>query len=324
MEWLDKKYIPRNFVTSGALPFLSAKCCAVYDSGTNELLCGKQECIRREIASLTKIMTAYTALTLVSRFNVNILASKIEVSLDAALLEGTSADLAEGDVLSVWDMLHAMLLPSGNDAAYAIAEYFGMLLSELGLPAVSKYSDPVHVFVAEMNKNARLLGMKDTTYANPHGLQNYLNKSTALDIAKLSSVCMEMPLFADIVKRQSYTCTGNDIDGDQHVFTWYNTNRMLSKGFNGLKTGVTPSAGPCLVSTFKHDGRNIVIVLLACRSGEHRWHESARLKEYALQMLETRSTTTAESTPGPKQHAKKLLPIPAVRSAKAKSPVKAK
>jgi D-alanyl-D-alanine carboxypeptidase len=170
---------------------------------------------RREIASLTKIMTAYTAIGIITRLDINILASKVEASIDAALMAGTSAELAEGDVLSIWDMLHAMLLPSGNDAAFALAEYFGLLLLEIGLPSITKSTDPIAVFVSEMNTNAKILGMHNTTFANPHGLQNSQNKSTAHDIAKLAATCMKMPLFSEIVKKHKYSCIGQDMFGNQ-------------------------------------------------------------------------------------------------------------
>lgn len=230
-------------------------------------------------------MTAYTVLDLANRFDIDIIESKIEVSLDAAIIGGTSADLIEGDLISIWDMLHGMLLPSGNDAAYCLAEYFGLIILDLGLPPISKYSDPVTLFIAEMNKNARNLGLKDTNYASPHGLQNVANKSTAADVAKLAYKCMQEPLFKQIVQKTKYTCIGYDNDGDRKVFMWTNTNKLLGKGFNGIKTGITPSAGPCLAASFEYEeNENVIIVLLNSKSPEIRWHECTRLKEYYYRM----------------------------------------
>lgn len=82
---------------------------------------------KREVASLTKIMTCYVVLNLMERFSLND-ETLIEVSGDAAGVHGTSADLVEGDTLTIWQLLHGLMLPSGNDAAHALAEYFGALL----------------------------------------------------------------------------------------------------------------------------------------------------------------------------------------------------
>jgi len=264
---------------------ITAKSWAILNANTGELVYGFHEHDRKEIASLTKIMTAYTSIQIITKLDINILASKVETSFDAALMNGTSADLAEGDVLSIWDMLHAMLLPSGNDAAYALAEYFGLLLLELGMPSVSKVTDPIQIFIAEMNKNAKSLGLSDTNYANPHGLQNCFNKSSAYDIAKLSAAAMKSPLFAEIVKKAKYTCLGQDMFGNQKMFMWYNTNKLLAKGFNGLKTGITPTAGPCLSSSYKDSQISLIMVVLNCKSPEHRWNEIMRMKDWASQTL---------------------------------------
>ena len=124
-------------------PQLTSKSWAVINANTDEFLGGYHEHERREIASLTKVMTAYTALKIINNLNINVTESKIEASFESSITGGTSANLEEGDVLNVWDMLHAMLLPSGNDAAYALAEYFGLVLIELGLKP-SKLVDPLH------------------------------------------------------------------------------------------------------------------------------------------------------------------------------------
>ncbi len=266
-------------------PEVSAKAWAIFDANAHVLLWGRQEVESQEIASLTKIMTAYTAIKVMARLDVNMMTAKIEVSSDAAGLPGTSANLQEGDALSVWDMLHAMLLPSGNDAAYAIAEYFGLLLTSLGLPPLVRSTRFVDIFVAEMNSNAKLLKMENTRYNNPHGLQDPLNQSCAADLARLAAVCMGMPLFAEIVKKHKYSCLVKDENDKYRQCNWYNTNKLLVKGFNGVKTGITPSAGPCLASSYRADGLNLIIVVLGCKTPDHRWHEVVRLKNFAVQAL---------------------------------------
>jgi len=265
-------------------PHITAKSWVVLNISTGELLGGQHEHERREIASITKVMTAYTAIQIIDSLNINVDESRVETSYDASLMIGTTAYLEEGDVLSVRDMLHAMLLPSGNDAAYALAEYFGLVLIELGLKA-SKVVDPIQVFLCEMNKNAKAIGMSNTNYANPHGLQNFFNKSSALDIAKLSQVAMRFPLFSEIVKKQKYSCTGQDLFGNNKTFVWKNTNKLLAKGFNGLKTGITTSAGPCLASNYKDDRANLIIVVLSSKTPDHRWTETVKLRDWSLRLL---------------------------------------
>ena len=289
-------------------PQLTSKSWAVINANTDEFLGGYHEHERREIASLTKVMTAYTALKIINNLNINVTESKIEASFESSITGGTSANLEEGDVLNVWDMLHAMLLPSGNDAAYALAEYFGLVLIELGLKP-SKLVDPLQVFISEMNKNAKLLGMFNTNYACSHGLQNYLNKSSALDVAKLSTAAMKLPNFAEIVKKQNYNCIGQDMFGNNKNFAWQNTNKLLTKGFDGIKTGITPSAGPCLASNYKDEHVNLIIIILSTKVPENRWKETIKLKDWCIKYLlkeETKLEGSKEKKPAVKNHPKVL------------------
>eukprot|EP00826_Nyctotherus_ovalis_P063667 TRINITY_DN9338_c0_g3_i3.p1 TRINITY_DN9338_c0_g3~~TRINITY_DN9338_c0_g3_i3.p1 ORF type:complete len:301 (-),score=74.66 TRINITY_DN9338_c0_g3_i3:87-989(-) len=265
-------------------PQITAKSWVVVNANTGELIGGCHEHERREIASITKVMTAYTAIQIIKGLNINVNESKVETSYEASLVGGTTARLEEGDVLSVWDMLHAMLLPSGNDAAYALAEYFGLVLIELELKT-TKIVDPIQVFICEMNKNAKSLGMANTNYANPHGLKNFFNKSSALDIAKLSLAAMKLPLFAEIVKKHKYNCIGQDLFGNSKTFVWRNTNKLLAKGFSGLKTGITASAGPCLASNYKDEKVNLIVVVLSCKTPDHRWTETVKLKDWSIRLL---------------------------------------
>lgn len=110
-------------------PHCSAQSWSIFDQKSNTLLFGKLEKERREVASLTKIMTCYLVFQLLERFEIPD-DTLIEVSGDAAGVIGTSADLLEGDTLSIWQLLHGLMLPSGNDAAHCLAEYFGGLLKD--------------------------------------------------------------------------------------------------------------------------------------------------------------------------------------------------
>ena len=237
----------------------------------------------REIASLTKIMTAYTVIKIINRLGIELLRAKITVSSEAFMTSGTSADLLAGDTLTVWDVLHGLLLPSGNDAAICLAEYFGFIINGIKINLRIKPTSMIDVFVSEMNSNARELKLNNTVYANPHGLMNKENKSTAEDIAKLSAICMNLPLFSDIVKKTQYKCSGKSSSGKHNAYVWNNTNQLLNKGFNGVKTGNTITAGPCLSASYKDDTYNLIIVVMGCKSSSHKWHEVIRLKNFIVE-----------------------------------------
>jgi len=108
-----------------APPFVTAKSWAIMDGRTGEILFGKCENDRREIASLTKIMTSFVVVQIIRKIKLNARKTMLQVSKNAASIGGTSAKLKPGDVLSVWDLLHGLMLPSGNDAALCLAEHFG-------------------------------------------------------------------------------------------------------------------------------------------------------------------------------------------------------
>ena len=241
---------------------------------------------KREVAGITKIMTAYTAIQIVRILDINPNTSMIETSVKAAVSGGSTADLEEGDVLSINDMLHAMLIPNGNDAAYALAEYFGLLLLELGFKGPS---DPFEVFINEMNRNAKLLGMTSTTYTVPHGLPDDLNVSTAIDSIKLAVSAMRLPLFSSIVAKTSYECTGLDILNRKKSFKWTTTNELLYKGFCGVIPGITSTAGGCLASLCRNKDLNLLIIVLGCSLPEDRWTETLSLKDHAINVIERKS-----------------------------------
>lgn len=275
-----------NCITFNA-PLITAKAWAIHSP---TLRLGKNERIHREIASLTKIMTAYTVLKLASKMNIDIYTHKVETPFDSLYLGGTTANLIEGDTLTVWDMLHAMLLPSGNDAAYALANHFGALIST---PQLYPLPEPADFFVAEMNRNAKGLGLNDTTFANPHGLCDPGNKSSAVDVAKLGMAALDGEVICEIVRAKSHSCLGYDINNMEKTFSWSNTNKLLGKGFSGLKTGVTTTAGPCLVASFRMNGENVVIVLLGSKTGDKRWYEAIKLKDYYERLLNLNGTFSA-------------------------------
>ncbi len=272
-------------------PTVTSSGWAVADGLTGQLLFGGHARDRREIASLTKIMTLYTSVRLVKRFALDPAAIRVTVSRDAAWINGTRAELREGDVFRLDDLLYAMILPSGNDAAMCLSEYFGGLLQReaLKLPTDAILPGPLLVarkhFVHEMNANARLVGMAHTKFDNPTGLGDRFNKSTAEDVGKLCAAAMKVPEFRAVVSCKEHRCTAQTKNGAEKQCGWTNTNKMLWKGYDGVKTGVTPNAGPCLATSVERMGRSFVIVLLQAASMEARWEETEALLGWSLQEL---------------------------------------
>lgn len=271
------------------LPKISSKSWAIFNSNTKDLILGKNHNSRREIASLTKIMTCYTVILLSKLLNIDILKEIIRINKRAENTMGTSAELSEGDQLSVHDLLHGLMLPSGNDAAVALADHFAKILYFKHNPNSIKIPRKVRkYFLIEMNKNASSLGMKRTTYTNPHGLSDKYNKSTALDIALLTSEAMNDNLFRQIVGKKHYETIGKDIENNNKKFEWNNTNLCLESGYTGVKTGKTNSAGSCLCSTININNSCIIIVVLGSRTTKKRFTETHKLTNLAKIMIDNK------------------------------------
>ena len=228
---------------------------------------------RREIASLTKIMTCYLSLKLAEAWGIQ-LQEKVEISARAARIAGTSANLRAGDVLSLVDLLHGLMLPSGNDAAYALAEYFGGVISQ---------EKPVRGFVAEMNKAAEEMELMHTRFRNPHGMSARPNYSTAKDVSILANLALKHQGFYEVVNKKEYCCRVKN--EEEREVVWKSTNKLLGKGVDAGKTGQTPKAGPCLCVRFVHHKAPIIITVLACKTNNSRWIEVPRLAEWAFSKI---------------------------------------
>ena len=156
-------------------------------------------------------------------------------------------------MLTVEQLCYGMMLPSGNDAAFALSEYFGQLLhdkKEIAVVSTSQYSQfintPTKYFLKEMNFNAQKLNMTNTLYDSPHGLMNKSNYSSAHDQALLVAECMKITPFRRIVNTKVYeTKPLNNNTKFPHLYRWENTNKLLGNmdGLIGTKTGITNAAG---------------------------------------------------------------------------------
>lgn len=161
-----------------------------------------------------------------------------------------------------------------------------------------------------MNKQADIIGLKSTVYDSPHGLSNQNNKSTALDVAKLSTEAMKLKLFREVVSTKFYNVKKNT-NGNKKTYKWVNTHMMLGqRGINGIKTGITPAAGPCLCTSISLDGIELIIVIICTKTMDIRWPETWKLANWAMHRLRTiekfQNQKNTETSNDPIQH-KRLL-----------------
>lgn len=219
---------------------ISASSAIAMDLDTGRVLYGYNTNEPKLIASTTKIMTALIA---IEKGNLD---EEIKVSDIIYKAYGSAIYIEVGEVLTLRDLLYGLMLRSGNDAALVIAEYI---------------SGSIEEFIFLMNEYADNLGMKNTIFYNPHGLEESngnANKSTTLDMAKLTKYAMENSKFKEIFKTKSYTVKTN-----YKTYVWNNKNKLLSLDYiTGGKTGFTELARRTLVTTGSKDNMNIVVVTL--------------------------------------------------------------
>ena len=223
-------------------PKVNAPIALAVDAATGRILYAKDPNRRIAMASTTKIMTALTAMS-VPGVNLN---EKYTV-VKSDLVGEAAMGLEEGDVVTFQDLLFGMLINSGNDAATAIARYAGSKLPGTG--------DPVARFVQQMNKKANEYGLKNSHYANPHGLDQAGHYSSAIDLAITGWYLLKDPLLSQIVQMQSAVRAGKNLS---------TLNRFLKnyQGATGIKPGETDNAGLCLVGSATRNNKTVITVIL--------------------------------------------------------------
>ena len=247
------KFVP----TDVPLPTVSAQSAIMLEADNRQIVYEKNAHIPLPMASTTKIMTAIVALESADP------AMAVTVTADAVGIEGSSIYLYEGEVLSLEHLLYALLLESANDAAMAIAI------------AVSGTEE---AFVSLMNQKAASLGLMNTHFTNPHGLDHENHYTSASDLAILAAYCMQNESFRAIVSTQRMTIPLDDQEG---VRLLLNHNRLLRsyKGTIGLKTGFTKRSGRCLVSAAERDGVMLIAVTL---NAPDDWDDHKSLLDYGF------------------------------------------
>jgi D-alanyl-D-alanine carboxypeptidase (penicillin-binding protein 5/6) len=250
-------------------PAIEAKYGILVDSDGN-VLWSRGANKKSAMASITKVMTAVVALE-----NAN-LDDEYTVSSAAASIGESSAGLKAGEKLSLESLLELMLVHSSNDAANVIAE------------GVSGSSD---AFVEKMNEKAADLGLKNTHYVDPEGLDQSGHYTTASDISVLVRYAMKNETFRDIVKMKTTTQT---YGGSTHTFI--NTNALLATWDSciGVKTGYTDSAGECLASAAEKDGVELYAVVLGCTDEVQRFTDSYKLLDWGFSHYRSYTLASAD------------------------------
>ncbi|MEU9731031.1 serine hydrolase [Streptomyces sp. NPDC048002] len=254
-------------------PTVTAKGAFMLDSTTGSTLYSKAPDTKLPMASTTKIMTARVVLA-IEGVNLDTKVTVKQSYRDYVAAQGaSSADLKTGDKVTVRQLLHALMLPSGCDAAMALADKFGT-----GTTVAARTKN----FIAKMNKKAEALGLTRTHFDSFDGnsTQN-TNYTTPRDLAKLTRSAMKYSTFAGIVKKTKTVQYATSSTGATRTYTWYNTNKLLGSysGATGVKTGTNTPAGPCLVFAGTRNGKSVVGVLL---NDANRFTDAAKLMDYSF------------------------------------------
>lgn len=240
------------------LPKTNSRRYIVYDRISKSMIIGKNEDVKSAMASTTKIMTT---IVILEKADLN---EKVTVSAKAGGTGGSRLGLKRGDKTSVRDLLYGLMLRSGNDAAVALAEHVG---------------GSVKGFAELMNEKAIELGLTNTHFVTPHGLDDANHYTTALELAKLTDYAMDNETFTKIVGTKSTTIYINNQSRQIN-----NTNELLGvlNGVVGVKTGFTNNAGRCLVTETKRNNMDIITIVLGADTKKDRTKDSVNLIEYTF------------------------------------------
>lgn len=260
-----------NFSCHSEPEDLSAESTILINADTGEILYRKNPYEERAMASTTKIMTTLITLEegqLDRRFVVDSMAIRVE---------GTSMGLQEGDIVTRRALCYGMLLPSGNDAANA---------------AAVSISGDISAFAEKMNKKALEIGMNNTSFANPSGLDADGHYSTAYDMALLTRYALKNEEFRNICGLSSASL---EYGNPPYKRTLYNSNKLLNlyEGCIGVKTGFTDNARRCLVSAAERDGVTLIAVTL---NAPDDWNDHEKLLDYGFSLLSPMEITPESFT----------------------------
>lgn len=247
---------PKAVLSFKPAPTVTARSVIIIDAKTGTSLWEKEPNLKHLPASTTKMMTALTALEKCSPTDVVVVKSLEK--------EGTQMGLEIGDSLTIENLLYGLLINSGNDAAYVLA---------------NSCSDSYAVFIEAMNSKAEELKMTNTHFANPAGFDDPIQYSTAADLAKLAKVVTANPLIAKIVTTKSTVVT--DVSGNRTYFL-ENVNKLLGivEGVEGVKTGQTEGSLEILITKTTRNNNSIITAVLGSKD---RFGESKELINWSFE-----------------------------------------
>ncbi|MEV7425449.1 MULTISPECIES: D-alanyl-D-alanine carboxypeptidase family protein [unclassified Streptomyces] len=254
-------------------PSVGGKGAFLLNNASSATVFSKTPDTRRQMASTTKIMTAAVVLS-TKGVDLNRKVTIKKAYRDYVTKQGGStADLRTGDKVTVRQLLYGTMLPSGCDAAYALADTYG---------TGSTNAARTKSFIAKMNAKAKELKLKNTSFDSFDGISSAgKNYTTPRDLAKIAQYAMKNANFRTVVKATSYKGTAPTSTGGKRTYTWYNTNKLLGsyKGAIGIKTGTGTSAGPCLVFAATRGSKTLVGVVL---NGSDRYKDAAKMLDYGF------------------------------------------
>jgi D-alanyl-D-alanine carboxypeptidase (penicillin-binding protein 5/6) len=267
---------PAQAVTA---PSIVAKGGYVMNNANSATLYTKAADTKRSTGSTTKIMTARVVLAQ-SNLNLDAKVTIQKAYSDYVVANNASqAHLIVGDKVTVRQLLYGLMLPSGCDAAYALADKFGS-----GTTRAARVTS----FIGKMNTTAKSLGLTNTHFDSFDGIGNGNNYSTPRDLTKLASNAMKNTTFKTVVKTKSYTAKTITKTGTiRTMAAWTNTNTLLSSysGTIGVKTGSGPEALYCLVFAATRNGKTVIGTVLASSSTTQRATDATKLLNYGFAKL---------------------------------------
>ncbi|AJQ29936.1 D-alanyl-D-alanine carboxypeptidase family protein [Pelosinus fermentans] len=251
-------------IANSSPPKIEAQAAILIDAKTGQILFEKNSHIRNAPASTTKVLTAIIAI------ESGRLDEEVKVSARAANTTGSSMHLSTGQLISMRELVIGLLMRSGNDAAVAIAEHL---------------AGSVENFVMLMNDKAQSLDAANSHFVNPHGLTAVNHYSTAFDLAWIARYALTNPTFSMIVNTKETNIEWLDRKGKEHDQSLKNTNKLLwlLEEADGVKTGTTNQAGPCLISSATRGNQKLIAVVLHDHS---RWYDSMKLLKYGFDAFE--------------------------------------
>ena len=254
---VDNEEIPLEYLevssNINALPDIISKYAIVLDRPTKTVLFEKNGYSKTAMASTTKIMTAIIAIE-----NTN-LSDKILISKKAANTGGSTLGISANSTLTMETVLYGLLLRSGNDCAVAIAEHI---------------SGNIENFSILMNEKAKEIGLKNTNFVTPHGLDAQNHYTTAYDLALLTNYALNNQTFCNFVSKKTATIYMENSTREIH-----NTHELIGniQGVYGVKTGFTGNAGRCLVTACKRNNLDIIVIILGANTKKERTQDTLNL-----------------------------------------------